>query len=271
MGLAHIVLAVDESQTSREAARTALAWAARTGARLTVFTVLGVGAERATAATGPVPDGGLEAERVQRWLQAELERAPGTPPLRVTTATGLPGIEIPRFAETERADLLILGRKHRSEAARRLVGDTADAVARRSRVACLFVPRATAVPDRILVAFDGTARGHVVIQGARAIGTTLGAAIDVLIVAPLPEPAAEPRGGPNRATEFGPWAEAGVSAVRVRRGRIVEAILQDVEESEAVVLAIGYHRGGPPGVIEGASVARQLAHRAPCAVLTIPL
>jgi len=37
------------------------------------------------------------------------------------------------------------------------------------------------------------------------------------------------------------------------------------------VIIIGYRRGGPPGLIEAGSVARQVAHHAPCAVLTVPL
>jgi nucleotide-binding universal stress UspA family protein len=60
-------------------------------------------------------------------------------------------------------------------------------------------------------------------------------------------------------------------ALRVRRGDVVAEILREVTATEAQVLAVGYHRGGPPGVLELGSVARRLAHSAPCAVLTIPL
>jgi len=57
----------------------------------------------------------------------------------------------------------------------------------------------------------------------------------------------------------------------IRRGDILERVLAEAQESGADVLAIGYHRGGPPGVLEAGSTARRLAHAAPCAVLTIPL
>ena len=60
--------------------------------------------------------------------------------MTTSSAYGLPGIEIGRFAEHVRADLLVLGRKQRSRGQRLLLGDTADAVARRSRIPCLFVP-----------------------------------------------------------------------------------------------------------------------------------
>ncbi|MGH7580864.1 MAG: hypothetical protein ACREM9_11870, partial [Gemmatimonadales bacterium] len=50
-----------------------------------------------------------------------------------------------------------------------------------------------------------------------------------------------------------------------------EQVLAAVEAPEAEVLAIGFNRGGPPGVLEAGSTARRLAHLAPCSVLTIPL
>ena len=63
-------------------------------------------------------------------------------------------------------------------------------------------------------------------------------------------------------------ADAGVS---VRQGRVVPEILAEVATSGADVLAFGFHRGGAPGIIEGSSTARQLAHTAPLSVLAIPL
>jgi nucleotide-binding universal stress UspA family protein len=60
-------------------------------------------------------------------------------------------------------------------------------------------------------------------------------------------------------------------AVSVRRGDIAESVLAEVQQNGDDVLVIGYHRGGPPGVLEAGSVARRLAHAAPCTVLTIPL
>jgi nucleotide-binding universal stress UspA family protein len=57
----------------------------------------------------------------------------------------------------------------------------------------------------------------------------------------------------------------------IRRGDILERVLAEAQESGADVLAIGYHRGGPPASLEAGSTARRLAHAAPCAVLTIPL
>jgi nucleotide-binding universal stress UspA family protein len=63
-------------------------------------------------------------------------------------------------------------------------------------------------------------------------------------------------------------ADTGVS---VRQGHVVPQILAEVAASRPDVLAFGYHRGGPPGIIEGSSTARHLAHTAPVSVLAIPL
>jgi nucleotide-binding universal stress UspA family protein len=57
----------------------------------------------------------------------------------------------------------------------------------------------------------------------------------------------------------------------IRRGDILERVVAEAQETTSDVLAIGYHRGGAPGVLEAGSTARRLAHAAPCAVLTIPL
>jgi nucleotide-binding universal stress UspA family protein len=61
------------------------------------------------------------------------------------------------------------------------------------------------------------------------------------------------------------------TGVAVRRGVVVPEILAEVAASGPDVLAFGYHRDGPPGIIEGSSTARQLVHTAPVSVLAIPL
>jgi nucleotide-binding universal stress UspA family protein len=59
--------------------------------------------------------------------------------------------------------------------------------------------------------------------------------------------------------------------LRVRRGDVVRELLAEASAADPTVLVVGYHRGGPPGVLEAGSVARRIAHHASCAVLTIPL
>jgi nucleotide-binding universal stress UspA family protein len=65
--------------------------------------------------------------------------------------------------------------------------------------------------------------------------------------------------------------EVADARVSIRQGLVVPQILAEVAASGSDVLCFGYHRGGPPGIIEGSSTARQLAHTTPVSVLGIPL
>lgn len=267
MRLQHIVAAADETEVSRNAIRTALAWAHRTSARLTVLSV----SNRKAVAGGEGPPSIVVT--IERWLANEIGDCNAAAP-RIAEASGVPSIEIARFAEESAADLLVLGRKPRSAVARRLLGDTADAVARRSRVPCLFVPGPDEVPPRLLVALDGTERGFTVFREAARLAEALEAELDLVTVERAlsdepPHLARDVREGrtENLARALGKSARA----LRVRRGDVVTEILREIDARQARVLVMGYHRGGPPGFVEAGSVARQLSHSAPCAVLTIPL
>jgi len=286
MELDRIVVATDESEAGRQAVRAGGDLARRTSARIFVMRVV---SHRALATAAGVL-GGLaqeepdqsEHERLRRWLDAEslLDRLPGEVELGI--AAGVPSIEISRFAENYRADLLVLGRKVRSQAARLLVGDTADAVARRSRVPCLFLPPGAGPMRRLLVALDGSERGMVVLQRACGFARATRSALRVVTVEPAVQgedgaafepPLARSQRLASRARQVvrRELGEAAQVTVGIRRGDIVEQVLAAVEDPRADVLVIGFNRGGPPGVLEAGSTARRLAHLAPCAVLTIPL
>ncbi|HKV76216.1 MAG TPA: universal stress protein, partial [Gemmatimonadales bacterium] len=152
MTIRHLVAATDDSAAGRHAVETATWLAARLDARLTVVTVTPVaGRDRIHTVAHPVVgtgSGGVATLHDRVVL------------------TGLPGIEIVRYAEAESADLIVLGRSRRSSASRWLIGDTGDAVARRSSVPCLFVPPGQSGLTRVLVAVDGTERGLMVLRRA---------------------------------------------------------------------------------------------------------
>ena len=267
MPFQQIVVGADETEASRNAIRTALLWGRRTGARVSIISVV----REKTAAAGGVQ--GSAVGTIERWLGDQLAAEGETAPLVAETA-GIPSIEIARFAESTGADLLILGRKPRSSTARRLLGDTADAVARRSALPCLFVPGADDASGRMLAALDGTERGFAVLRPALDLALVLGVGLDLVTVerASAREPVPAAFEAPGRRTEnlirlLGPLA----GTLHLRRGDVVAEILDEIEVRRPRILVLGYRRGGPPGPVEGASVARRLAHRAPCAVLTIPL
>ena len=252
-------------------------------ARLTALTVVetrrpGSESERAT-------------ERLDALVRSALSPLPEPPIVALAVTVGLPGVEIGRFAETHGADLIILGRKRRSAAQRLLIGDTADAVARRSRTPCLFVSDADQKFDRFLVALDGTERGLTVLLAALDFVRAAGAKLAVVSVEPPLEDIAkapdlltgrsaslvEVVGELARSTDLSPggWDLDGkgraCSPIVIHRGNIVDQILGEVENANIDVLVVGHHRGGPAGVIDAGSVGRRLAHEAQRAVLTIPL
>jgi len=286
MLLKHIVAATDESDAGRQAIRTAASLAHRAGARLTVLRVIAVEALRQAVTIGAESaaiqwDTDTAVEHLRRWLEADV-LPPGTEPrYELGIAYGIPGVEICRFAERNQVDLLVLGRKRHSQMMRLLLGDTADAVARRSRVPCLFVPPGAADIRTVLAALDGSDRGMNVLNQSCDFARYTGAAVRAVTVE------RRSAGEPLQLVSSLPLARSESLQSRVRevlaregfpdaplsieRGDILERVIAQTQQVEADVLVVGYHRGGAPGVIEAGSTARRLAHVAPCAVLTIPL
>jgi nucleotide-binding universal stress UspA family protein len=275
MDLDRIVVAADESEAGRQGVRAALAWAEPLGAAVTLFHVLP--RVPAAALSGGARHHGRAADSLaalESWVTAEVAERPGQRVPAIEAGYGLPGIEIPRDAEQAGAGLLVVGRKPRSMAQRLYEGDTADAVARRSTVPCLFVRRPLRVPARMIVAVDGTDRGMRVLQVAGDITTRLGCRLSGVIVERLHpgEPPALAGAVPTaRTAALQRRLNGDVEPLLVRQGDPAPEILAAAHDLSADVIIIGYRRGGPPGLIEAGSVARYVAHHAPCAVLTVPL
>jgi nucleotide-binding universal stress UspA family protein len=285
MDLRHIVVAADESDAGHGAVRAGVELAARASATVTAMRTLPIPAMPVFAAvlggSESFSDANrtkVEAERLGKWIEADLPAPDDRRPVGIAITHGIPGVEICRFAENERADLLVLGRKQRTSASRLLLGDTADSVARRSRVPCLFVTAETRPIRLVLAALDGTERGMRVLVAACKFAAKIGAELRIVTVerTPAGEPAELGRDLPLGRTsklerEVHAVLGSAETKVDVRRGAIVAQVLAAVTDHDADALVIGYHRGGPPGSLEAGSMARRLAHTAPCAVLSIPL
>jgi nucleotide-binding universal stress UspA family protein len=263
--IGHVMAATDESDAGRQAAIAACAVASRAKGRVTIARVLSF--------DGTANRGALE--QLQRWVESDLPKLEPQPATQYAISYGLPGVEITRIAERVQADLVVLGRKPRTQAMRLLLGDTADAVARRSRVPCLFVPPSGVGFNRMLVAMDGSPRGSAVLRFAVAFAREVGAVLRVLTVErhwpgePLELAPALPA---TRAEAMQAELDRSLAiAVEVRRGHAAEQILEAAAEGGEDMIVIGCHRGGPAGVIEAGSTARHVIHQAPCAVLTVPL
>jgi nucleotide-binding universal stress UspA family protein len=261
MALRRIVVGVDGSAASRQAMEMAVRLAGQSGATVSRI--------RVVPARPTVPE---------RREDLQFPSSAG-PSAECVTAIGLPGVEITRYAETEHADLVVLGRTFRSDLNRRLVGDTGDAVARRSTAPVLFIRPVATQFRRILVALDGSVRGMKVIRAAEAVARAGQLELHVLTVEPnsrrvdsshaaVPSVAEEHL---NRELDRLGHDASRRPVLSVRYGEPVSEILEQVQEQEIDVLAFGFHRGGPAGMVEGQSVGRRLLHLAGCAVLTVPL
>ncbi|MFN8651805.1 MAG: universal stress protein [Gemmatimonadales bacterium] len=277
-----IVAATDDSEEGRAAVVAAARLGVRSGATVVVLTVA-PGNEK-TARNGRLLAGLREG--CGRLLEGHNLR----PTVEYEVGIGLPGIEITRTAETLQADLVVVGRKRRTSMQRLLVGDTADSVARRSRTPCLFVSSVEGQFERVLVGVDGSERGTSVLPPALGFAHDTGARLRFVTVEPVMEHDLgapwehAPRsrklvdtieaichrpGGEEPVCEAMPGDSA--PALTIHRGRVVDEILKEVRHSQADVLAIGCHRGGPAGTLEAGSISRRLMHTCHCAVLTIPL
>src|SRR5918993_4764819 len=158
MQLRHILAATDESDAGRQAVRTAFDLASRVSARVTVLRVLAIEASRRLVkpGSGSTDNGNDETaySYLRRWLEAGVLAPSEISKVELAVTAGIPGIEVCRFAEDAGVDLVVLGRKRHSRMMRLLLGDTADAVARRSRFPSLFVPQGVPTIRRVLVALD---------------------------------------------------------------------------------------------------------------------
>src|SRR4051794_15885584 len=105
MTFQRIVVAADESDAGRGAARAALELAVRNGAEVAVLrtvampskSVLAGAGEVAVEARPEVPH--VEAERLGRWLAPELASFEHSPRVILAITYGVPSIEICRYAE----------------------------------------------------------------------------------------------------------------------------------------------------------------------------
>lgn len=270
----HILFPVDFSAATRTAAGVVSRIATMLHGAVTALTVV-VGTPPAGGENGAGTREGRE--RVRAWLMPDLSSVPLTTRVRY----GLPGVEISRLAEESAADLVVLVEKRRSQLARITIGDTVDAVIRRSTVPSLILQATPWEPHGIVVALDGSERGLRVFAVAERVAEAAGWPVEILSVEPPrrgePEDLAAAVPSVRGDTLSEGLARLEGSAARVshpimvRRGDVVDELLGEMAGRGGWCLAIGYRRGGPPGILEAGSVARQVVHRATCPVLTVPL
>lgn len=246
----HVLAAADDSPAGLHAVRVARTLAQAAGLRLSVVTV--------------------------RAADDEEEVPAALREFRPLVARGVPGIEIVRVAEELHADLLVLGRKLYGDPDTLQLGPTADQVARRSQVPCLFVPESQDLFRQHLVALDGTERGYLVLEAAREFVRLSGGTLQAVTVEPAEAASAEPP-PPGRSLQVAKaLARLGMDgvrkvALRVLHGEPVGVLRDALTHPESDLLVVGARRGGPAGPPVSTGVGRMLLYTAKCAVLTVPL
>jgi nucleotide-binding universal stress UspA family protein len=269
--MTRIVVATTLKDDCRTPVRTAVELAARLGGELTVL----------GSVPGLVPGaaawpGHPALEQVQAWVSDVVPS--GAPAPRVAARGGLPGVEIPRFAEEVNADLLVVGKCDASGA-----GTLADTVLRRSRKPCLVLPCGWDKLTPLVVALDGSERGFQVHQAASEIAERMQVPVQTVTVdAPDRDGTTSGPSGRSlrllsRIQAFAPRNNGAAAlklvppALHIRAGDVVREVLAEVAEVGAGILAVGWRWGGPSDRIPTGSVGRRLALEAPCGVLAIPL
>jgi nucleotide-binding universal stress UspA family protein len=253
----HVLAAADGSPAGLHALAVAGDLCQAAQLRLSVVTVLPVGPEDA------------------------VQLDPAIAALRPIVAHGIPGIEIVRVSEEVGADLLVLGRKLYDFDAGPRLGATADQVARRSRIPCLFVPEQQQRFAHHLVALDGTERGFAVFEAAREFLQLAGGDVEVVTVEPQEASVGTgahevPRARTLRVagTLDRMARENGLRhyPFQVLRGEPVRLLQGELKHPASDLLVVGSRRGGPSGPPpESSGTGRVLLYSVSCAVLTVPI
>jgi nucleotide-binding universal stress UspA family protein len=181
-----ILTAVDFSEQSRYALRWAAAVAARFGSRLTVVTVVDpLLAEAASVRLGQDLAKQETEPALREFVAASWTRTTPAPTQIVfRTATGDAASAILETAETERADLIVMGTLGLGGFRKWLLGSTTERLLRRAKVSVLAVPSADESVTReadslshVLAATDfsesSVAAAQVAVHWARAFSAKL--------------------------------------------------------------------------------------------------
>ena len=294
-----VLIPIDSSTFSEQAARLALSFAKNLGASALVMHV----AYR--QALLDLESDGLERTAYLRYGERLLEPWKGIGEkrgvnleTRLVEAEGLGIAEaIIRTAASEGCDLIAMGTQGREGFQRLLLGSVAERVVRVSDLPVLLVRQSVTMPameagfKRILVPVDGGDASNKALWMADEIAVRLGAELEFLNVIPdAPPPIADPIGMGGLVYDYGGLFEAleqqsdrviaetqaKATARRVRATklhadgqRIAEMIVKTAQNGQADLIVMGTHgRGGFNRLLLG-SVAEGVAHHASVPVLLV--
>jgi nucleotide-binding universal stress UspA family protein len=229
-------------------------------------------------------EGGWDAVELARTMAAET----GARVLTVEVETpasggGSPAEAIGDLAESERADLVVVGSSHRGAIGRALIGSVADNLLHGASCPVVVAPRGYASVRheplrRIAVAYDGTPESKRALQEAEAIAARGNGEIEVLTVVAPPTAMPGVTGyapidppDPDRIlTEAVNSVDDRLAAQGRRLDGPPAATLAEACADGVDLLVAGSRSYGPAMRVLLGSVSTQLVHKAPCPVLVVP-
>ncbi len=231
------------------------------------------------------PREGQRAE-VEAWARQRLgEASVGNLPAEALQAVeiwfGQPARVLAQVAHEAKAELVVVGAKHRTRLGRWLAGSTPRQLTRLLDVPLLVATASAARIRRVLIATDLTGMVSRTIAAGERLARLCGAEVRVVHVIPSPPPGGESRADAaagerlrqvEEALERGVWplvAHPGATRA-VLHGPIRHALAEEAAEWEADVLVVGSHSLPPMDRLLLGSVSEALLRELPTSILVVP-
>ena len=266
-----LLLATEGTEFSAGAEQVALGLAERCGARVYALRVVLPNPEYEAMAPERVQ---AEAEAARAYLTELGQRAgvAGVPFEGLLRHGADPYVEVVQAAEDNRADLIVMGRRTRSDLARLMMGDSTAKVIGHAACSVLVVPCSCPVPSRrILVATDGSRLGDAAAVSASELARRFELPVTVVSVN-VPGHDQARRDEARQAIERVCQAlqGEGISVEGIQEeGRPEQVIVELAKQKQADLIVVGSHgRTGLQRLLMG-SVAERVVGQAEVAVLVV--
>jgi nucleotide-binding universal stress UspA family protein len=267
-----ILLATDGSEFSAAAEQAAREMARHCDARLLVTRVVLTNPEYEALVPDRVQQADKEAQ-AEIDVLAEEARATGLKVETILRHGSDPYHEVVRAADEKHADIIVMGRRARSDLARMLVGDSTAKVIGLASCSVLVLPRGTRMPEsRILVATDGSRLGDAAAFSAVRLAQSCNLPLTAISVTSSDGEDAQRRDAQAALERVEAAArEAGLQIEsRMEEGRRPDEVILEVAKSCAAdLIVLGSHgRTGLSRLLMGSVSERVLGH-AQCPVLVV--
>lgn len=267
--LESMLLATDRSEFSEGAVREAINFAKRCASRLIVMSVLETNPEYETIGASAYQK---EEEEAIKYLESVKARA-SEAGLSACEAALYYGNEpyriIVEAAAEKKADMIIIGRRGRSNVMKVLMGSVAAKVIGHAPCKVLIVPRAARVEGRdILVATDGSEHSIAAASEAIGIAKRCGGNVIVLSSASTENELEEAKANVNYVVDMAQNEGVPIQAL-TPMGRSYDVIVETAGGRGVDLIVMGaYGKTGLKRLLMGSSTEKVIKH-ASCAVLVV--